>query len=122
MTRSDDRAEWLPILLQPIQDHLAALERQPEARIVAVNQRIAAGENPTSRSNAAASAPAGRSSIPAAVRAPIIQSSIPCARWILAACCISSIRTCPFMACFEHVLGRYVNSGGRRACHPSLFW
>jgi len=34
-----------PILMQPIREHLAELERQLEKRIVAVNQRIAAGEN-----------------------------------------------------------------------------
>jgi hypothetical protein len=82
----------LLILLQPIQDHLAALERQLETWIVAVNQRIAAGENPTSKSNAAATARAGRCIIRAGVSRSIIQSSIPCSRWILAACFISSIR------------------------------
>jgi hypothetical protein len=36
----------LPILTQPIAEHLAALEQQLEDRIAVVNQRIAAGENP----------------------------------------------------------------------------
>jgi hypothetical protein len=35
----------LPILTQPITEHLAALEQQLEDRLAAVNQRIAAGEN-----------------------------------------------------------------------------
>ena len=35
----------VPLLLQPIQEHLAALEVELEAQIVAVNQRITAGEN-----------------------------------------------------------------------------
>ena len=34
-----------PILQQPIQEHLVALEAQLEARLVAVNQRIANGDN-----------------------------------------------------------------------------
>lgn len=35
----------LPILTQPIAEHLVALEQQLEDRLAAVNQRIAAGEN-----------------------------------------------------------------------------
>src|SRR5712691_3652547 len=35
----------LPILTQPIAEHLATLEQQLEDRLAAVNQRIAAGEN-----------------------------------------------------------------------------
>ena len=35
----------LPILMQPIQEHLADLEQQLEDRLAVVNQRIATGEN-----------------------------------------------------------------------------
>jgi hypothetical protein len=36
----------LPILMQPIQEHLADLEQQLEDRLAVVNRRIATGENP----------------------------------------------------------------------------
>jgi TnpA family transposase len=99
----------LLILLQPIQDHLAALERQLEARIVAVNQRIAAGENPHfkikrrgERTRWTLQYPGGSES----VNHPVFDTLRPVD--------VGSLlhfvnQTCPFMACFEHVLGRYVN-------------
>ena len=97
----------LPLLKQPIRAHMADLTQQLEARLVEVNQRIAAGDNlhfkPIKRG------PHGRwtlqyphSSEP--VNHPFFDS--------LRQVDIGSVlhfvnRYCPFMEAFDHVLGRY---------------
>jgi len=102
----------LLILLQPIQDHRAALERQLETRIVAVNQRIAAGENPHfkikrrgDRTRWTLQYPRGS----APINHPVFDTLRPVD--------IGSLlhfvnQACAFMTCFEHVLGRYVKERG----------
>jgi TnpA family transposase len=99
----------LLILLQPIQDHLAALERQLEARIVAVNERIAAGENTHFKIKRRGDHTRWTLQYPRTselINHPVFDT--------LHSVDIGSLvhfvnQACPFMACFEHVLGRYVN-------------
>jgi hypothetical protein len=99
----------LLILLQPIQDHLAALERQLETRLQSVNQHIADGDNPhvkiTSRGDRTRwtlQYPQGSEPINHALFASL--PSVDMGRLL------HFVNTaCPFLACFDHVLGRYVN-------------
>jgi len=95
------------LLLQPIQDHLATLERELEERIVAVNQRIAAGENTavqmqrqSQRTRWTLQYPTGSESINHAIFDTLRQ--VP-----LGSLLHFVNLHCPFMACFDHVLGRY---------------
>ena len=99
----------LLILLQPIQDHLAALECQLEARIVAVNQRIAASQNPHftikrrgDRTRWTLQYPHGSESVNHGVFDTLRPLDIGSLLHFVN-------QACPFLACFEHVLGRYVN-------------
>jgi TnpA family transposase len=97
----------LSILAQPIQEHLASLERQLEERISAVNQRIADGANAHFQLKHH-----GRR-IRWTLRYP--QGSDPVNHPVfdtLRQVDISSVlafvnQTCQFLASFEHVLGRY---------------
>jgi TnpA family transposase len=98
----------LPLLKQPIRDHLAELEEQLEARLAEVNQRIASGEN---------------EHFQITKRGPQVRWTLQYPRGsepvnhpffsVLRQVDIGSVlhfvnRHCPFMETFEHVLGRYV--------------
>ena len=98
----------MPILMQPIEEHLAALEQQLEDRLAVVNQRIATGENTHFQL-----AHRGRQvhwtlEYPSAqepVNHPFFEQ--------LHQVEISSVlhfvhRQCHFLDAFEHLLGRYV--------------
>ena len=97
----------LPILTQPIEAHLAALEQQLEDRLAVVNQRIATGENPhfqlTRRGRQVhwtLEYPSG----PDPANHPFFEQ-LPQVE-------ISSVlhfvhRQCHFLEAFEHLLGRY---------------
>lgn len=99
----------LLILLQPIQDHLAALERQLETRLQTVNQRIADGDNPHfkikrrgDRTGWTLQYPQGNEPINHAVFDTIPPVDV--------GRLLHFVNTaCPFLACFDHILGRYVN-------------
>ena len=98
----------LPLLRQPIAEHLVALEQQLETRWAEVNQRIASGENTavqfTSRNAQGrwtlqypqSSEPVNHPFFDALQQVDISQ--------VLA----FTHRHCRFMEAFEHVLGRYV--------------
>jgi TnpA family transposase len=96
-----------PILLQSIQEHLAELERQLEERIVLVNQRIAAGQNSYfqikskgKRTHWTLHYPKGSEP----VNHPVFDSL----RQVNIGSLLHFINHhCSFMACFEHILGRY---------------
>ncbi len=108
------------LLTKPIREHLAELERDLEERIVAVNGRIAAGENSAfqikhqgRRPRWTLQYPTGRE----AINHPLFETlrQVP----------IGSLlhfvnHHCPFMACFDHVVGRYhkqaVDEQRIRAC------
>ncbi|HEX9867919.1 MAG TPA: Tn3 family transposase, partial [Candidatus Tectomicrobia bacterium] len=98
----------LTILMQPIQDHLAALEQRLEDRLTAVNQRIATGENEHFQvkrrgQHVRWTLQYPRSSEP--VNHPFYDA--------LKQVDIGSVlhfvnQQCQFMDVFDHVLGRYV--------------
>jgi TnpA family transposase len=98
----------LPILMQPIEEHLAALEQQLEDRLATVNQRIAAGEN---------------AHVQITRRGPKVRWTLQYPRSnepanhplfdVLTQVDISRVlhfvdQHCRFMDAFEHALGRYV--------------
>jgi TnpA family transposase len=98
----------LPLLTQPIQEHLAALEQQLEDRLTAVNQRITAGDN---------------THVQITKRTPKVRWTLQYPRSpepanhllfdALTQVDISRVlhfvhQHCGFMDAFEHVLGRYV--------------
>ena len=97
----------LATLNQPIRDHLADLEQRLEARLVAVNERIASGENEhfetTRRGN----------QVRWTLRYPRRSESVNHPFFDdLKQVDIGSVlhfvnQYCPFMSAFEHVLGRY---------------
>src|SRR5262245_1325624 len=98
----------VPILTQPIVEHLVALEQQLEDRLAAVNQRIAAGENTHFQLTRR-----GRQ-VPWTLEYPSAQepANHPFFEQ-LHQVEISSIlhfvhRQCRFLDAFEHILGRYV--------------
>ncbi|CAA9372216.1 MAG: Transposase, partial [uncultured Chloroflexia bacterium] len=108
------------LLMQPVQEHLATLERELEERIRTVNRRITAGENTAfqfkrqgRRTDWTLQYPTGSE----AINHPVFEAlhQVP----------IGSLlhfvnEQCAFMACFEHVLGRYskqaVDERSIRAC------
>ena len=100
------------ILTQPIQEHLAALERDLEERLVAVNARIAAGENAAfqikrrgHRTHWTLQYPTGSESINHPIFETLRQMPIGSVLHFVN-------NHCAFMACFEHVLGRYSKQPG----------
>jgi TnpA family transposase len=101
-----------PLLVMPIQQHLADLEQQLEGRLAQVNQRIVAGENVHFRINQRGRQahwtleyPGGGES----VNHPLFTTLRPVD--------IGGVlqfvnQQCQFMAAFEHILGRYVKQEG----------
>jgi len=97
----------LPLLKQPIREHLAELEQQLENRLVEVNERIASGDNQHFKTLKRGS------QVRWTLRYP--QSSEPINHPFfdgLKQVDIGSLlhfvnRHCPFMEVFDHVLGRY---------------
>ena len=107
----------LPILMQPIQEHLADLEQQLEDRLAVVNQRIATGENAhfqITRRGAQVHWTLEYPSSQEPVNHPFFEQ--------LRQVDISSVlhfvhRQCHFLEAFEHLRGRYVK---QRAEHGTL--
>jgi len=96
-----------PMLAQPIQEHLAELERQLEERIVAVNQRIAHGENHQFQIKQHGKRNAWTLQYPTsseAINHPVFETL----RQVTISTLLHFVNDhCQFLACFEHVLGRY---------------
>jgi len=96
----------LPILQKPIREHLAELKQQLESRLIAVNERIAAGDNPYFKTIKRGA------QVRWTLRYP--QSSEPVNHPFfdgLTQVDIGNLlhfvnRHCPFMEAFDHVLGR----------------
>src|SRR6266850_1945941 len=101
----------LPLLKQPIREHLAELETQLEDRRIQVNQRIASGDNAHVEIKKRGSQTRWTLHYPRS--AELINH--PCFD-ALQQVDISSVlhfvnRHCRFMEAFDHVLGRYVKQG-----------
>src|SRR5712691_5569930 len=101
----------IPLLKQPIREHLATLETQLEDRLIQVNQRIASGENEHFAIKKRGSQTRWTLQYPHS--AELINH--PCFD-ALKQVDISSVlhfvnRHCRFMEAFDHVLGRYVKQG-----------
>jgi TnpA family transposase len=101
----------LPLLKQPIREHLAELETQLEDRLIQVNQRIASGDNAHFAIKKRGSQTRWTLQYPRS--AELINH--PCFD-ALTQVDISSVlhfvnRHCRFMEAFNHVLGRYVKQG-----------
>jgi TnpA family transposase len=98
----------LPILTQPIHEHLAALEEQLEDRLAVVNQRIATGENThfqlTRRGRQVhwtLEYPGGQEPVNHPFFEQLRQVEIGSVLHFVQ-------RQCHFLEAFEHLLGRYV--------------
>ncbi|GAC1523588.1 MAG: hypothetical protein NVS2B16_31870 [Chloroflexota bacterium] len=109
-TQWQDKATLLaqtgrPILQQPIHEHLAELEQELEERIVRVNERIAAGQNPYFQQKGKGKRwtlqyPKGAE--------PINDPLFDTLRHINVGSLLHFVdQQCGFMACFAHLLGRY---------------
>ena len=101
----------LPLLQQPIREHLAELETQLEDRLIQVNQRIASGDNAHVEIKKRGSHTRWTLQYPRS--AELINH--PCFD-ALKQVDISSVlhfvnRHCHFMDACDHVLGRYVKQG-----------
>jgi TnpA family transposase len=100
-------AAGLTVLNRPIQDHLVALEQLLEERLVAVNQRIATGENEHfqikrqgRRMQWTLQAPRGNE--------PVNHPLYDALRQVDIASLLHFVdQKCQFMSAFDHVLGRY---------------
>jgi hypothetical protein len=96
-----------PILMQPIQEHLAELERQLEERIVTVNQRIAAGENSHFQIKGKGKRTRWTLHYPKGSE-PINHPVFDTLRQVNIGSLLHFVNHhCHFMADFEHILGRY---------------
>ena len=100
----------LPLLKQPIREHLAALETQLEDRLIQVNQRIASGDNAhfAIKQRGSQTRWTCHSRSAELINHPCFDA--------LKQVDISSVlhfvnRHCHFMEAFDHVLGRYVKQG-----------
>jgi hypothetical protein len=97
-----------PILLQPIQEHLAELERRLEERIAAVNRRIDAGENTHFQIKRRGQRTRWTLQYPKGSE-PINHPVFDTIRQVNIGSLLAFVNHhCQFMACFEHVLGRYI--------------
>ena len=98
----------LPILTQPIEEHLATLEQQREERLAVVNQRIATGENThcqlTQRGRQVhwtREYPSGQDPVHPPCFEPLHQVEIRSVLHFVQ-------QQCRFLEAFEPLLGRYV--------------
>jgi hypothetical protein len=96
-----------PILLQPITEHLAALEQDLETQFAEVNGRIAAGTNTDLQITQHGTTRRWR------LQTPTIRDSMNHALFerlpqVALQDVLAFVATqCPYMSAFEHVLGRY---------------
>jgi TnpA family transposase len=98
----------LPILLQPIAEHLATLEQQLEERLAVVNQRIATGENPHFQLTRRGRHVHWTLEYPSA-HEPANHPFFEQLRQVEISSVLHFVhRQCRFLDAFEHLLGRYV--------------
>jgi TnpA family transposase len=98
----------LPILTQPIAEHLAALEQQLEDRLAVVNQRIAAGENTHFQLTRRGRQVHWTLEYPSA-HEPANHPFFEQLRQVEISSVLHFVhRQCRFLDAFEHLLGRYV--------------
>ena len=96
-----------PLLMQPIQAHLSELECQLEERIVMVNQRIAAGENSSFQIKGKGNRTRWTLLYPKGSE-PINHPIFDTLQQVNIGSLLHFVNDhCHFMACFEHILGRY---------------
>jgi len=97
-----------PILTQPIEEHLAALEQQLEERLAVVNQRIAAGENTHFHLTRRGRQVHWTLEYPSA-HEPANHPFFEQLRQVEISSVLHFVhRQCRFLDAFEHLLGRYV--------------
>ncbi len=97
----------LPILQQPIAEHLAVLEQDLEAQFARVNGRIAAGDNPAVQVTQRGTTRRWTLQTPT-VRDPINHALFERLPQVALNDVLALVDTrCAFMDAFEHVLGRY---------------
>jgi len=97
----------LPLLTQPIREHLAALETQLEERLVTVNARIASGDNPHFKTIKRGTKVRWTLQYPASsepVNHPFFDRLKP---RDIGSVLYGVNQHCPFLEAFTHVLGRY---------------
>jgi len=98
----------LPILTQPIQEHLAVLEQQLEDRMAAVNRRIAAGENTDLQITRRGPQVHWTLEYPAS-HEPVNHPFFEQLRQVEISSVLHFVHgQCHFLDAFEHLLGRYV--------------
>lgn len=98
----------LPLLQQPIAEHLAALEQRLETRLAEVNRRITSGENSALQLNSRN--PQGRWTLqyPPSTE-PVNHPFFDALQQVdISQVLAFTHRHCQFMDAFEHVVGRYV--------------
>jgi hypothetical protein len=97
----------LTILQQPVQEYLATLEQQLEARLTEVNQRIASGENEHFQFKKGSKQDRWTLQYPG-VSEPVNHPFFDHLRQVdIGQVLHFTNQHCQFMAAFEHVLGRY---------------
>jgi hypothetical protein len=97
----------LPLLAQPIREHLAALETQLEERLVTVNARIASGDNAHFKTIKRGTKARWTLQYPASsepVNHPFFDGLKP---RDIGSVLYGVNQYCPFLEAFTHVLGRY---------------
>ena len=98
----------LPILTQPIEEHLAALEQQLEERLAVVNQRIATGENTHFQLTQRGRQVHWTLEYPSS-QDPVNHPFFEQLRQVEISSVLHFVqRQCHFLDAFEHLLGRYV--------------
>jgi len=97
----------LPLLKQPIREHLAHLEQQLEARLIEVNQRIASGENTHFEIKKRGAQVRWTLQYPRSIE-PVNHPFFDGLKQVDIGSVVHFVnRHCRFMEAFEHVLGRY---------------
>jgi TnpA family transposase len=101
----------LPLLQQPIREHLAALETQLEDRLIQINQRIASGDNAHFEITKRGSQIRWTLQYPRSAE-PINHPCFDALKQVDISNVLHFVnRHCRFMDAFDHVLGRYVKQG-----------
>jgi TnpA family transposase len=107
----------LPILMQPIQEHLADLEQQLEDRLAVVNRRLATGENTHFQITRRGAQVRWTLEYPSS-QEPVNHPFFEQLRQIDISRVLHFVhRQCHFLEAFEHLRGRYVK---QRADHGTL--
>jgi TnpA family transposase len=101
----------LPLLKQPIREHLAALEMQLEDRLIQVNQRIASGDNAHFAITKRGTQTRWTLQYPQSTEL-INHACFDALKQVDLSSVLHCVnQRCRFMEAFDHVLGRYVKQG-----------